>query len=79
MRIGRVALLAIVAVSSGCSFSPGPVVLAPVETIPEMFSESEVQGDYEPNEWWTAFEDPVLDRLLDTVLVANLDLARKGK
>jgi NodT family efflux transporter outer membrane factor (OMF) lipoprotein len=49
--------------------------MAPVETIPEAFSEAVVQGEYQPYEWWTSFEDPILDRLVDTVLVANLDLA----
>ncbi len=39
-----------------------------------LMTEAEIEGEYTPRDWWTSFEDPVLDRLVDTVLVANLDL-----
>lgn len=40
---------------------------------PETFSTT---GTVEaPERWWTAFEDPVLDRLVDEALESNLDLA----
>ncbi len=49
--------------------------MQPVETVPEAFTEMETAGAYQPIEWWRSFGDSTLDRLVDTVLVANLDLA----
>lgn len=41
--------------------------------IPDAFSES---GDGNaPERWWTAFEDPALDGLVESVLAGNLDLS----
>ncbi|MDX1645551.1 MAG: TolC family protein [Longimicrobiales bacterium] len=44
--------------------------------MPEVFQGS--PGDswdvHEPLRWWTGFQDPTLDRLIDSVLAANLDL-----
>jgi NodT family efflux transporter outer membrane factor (OMF) lipoprotein len=60
---------------SGCSLAPDPEPVQPVEVIPEAFSEAEEAGSYQPIQWWRAFGDATLDRLVDTVLVANLDLA----
>jgi multidrug efflux system outer membrane protein len=60
---------------SGCSLAPDPEPVQPVEVMPEAFSEIETAGAYQPIEWWRSFGDPTLDRLVDSVLVANLDLA----
>jgi NodT family efflux transporter outer membrane factor (OMF) lipoprotein len=59
-----------------CSFAPPPESAVPVERLPDRFEESEVPGGYTPQEWWASFQDPVLDRLVDSALVANLDLAQ---
>jgi len=32
-------------------------------------------GDYQAREWWKAFADPVLNAVVDSVLVSNFDLA----
>ncbi len=64
----------VLAMLAGCSLTPAPDVPAPVEAIPPRFAEADSLG-YAPVAWWTAFGDPVLDRLVDTALVANLDLA----
>ena len=72
VRVGMTLLAA--GVLGACSFAPDPEPLQPVETLPEAFAEAEIEGEYTPRDWWTSFEDPVLDRLVDTVLVANLDL-----
>ena len=61
-------------VAAGCSFAPDPQVPQPVADLPESFLESEAVGDYVPLEWWRDFEDPALDALIDSALVANLDL-----
>ena len=33
-------------------------------------------GDHQPFEWWRAFQDPVLNRVVDAALKSNLDLAQ---
>lgn len=52
--------------------SPAPEIAAGV---PQQFSKSDASGSYEPAQWWTDFQDPVLDALLDEALAKNLDLA----
>ena len=44
--------------------------------IPGQFAGQTVAGAYEPQEWWRAFGDPVLDEVVDTVLASNLDIAQ---
>ena len=44
--------------------------------IPGQFAGETVAGAYEPQEWWRAFGDPVLDEVVDTVLASNLDIAQ---
>ena len=55
----------------GCASRPQPAV-SPVQA-PETFSE---RGAAKlPELWWTAFDDPRLDRLMDRALQSNFDLA----
>ena len=81
-------LLAVLTVS-GCSFAPDPTVPGPVADLPDAYSDA-VRGEadptageepgageeagYDPAGWWHAFDDPALDQLIDTAMVANLDL-----
>ncbi|NNF39671.1 MAG: TolC family protein [Gemmatimonadetes bacterium] len=58
----------------GCSFAPAPAAPEPLERLPEAFAEAESPGAYTPLRWWEGYGDPTLDRLIDTVLAANLDL-----
>lgn len=64
-----------------CSLAPSPEPAGPVADLPETFAADTVEGGAtlarasSDVRWWTAFEDPALDRLVDTVLTANLDLA----
>ena len=44
--------------------------------IPGQFSAQTVAGAYQPQEWWRAFGDPVLDEVVETVLASNLDIAQ---
>lgn len=64
-------------VLSACSLAPEPLppVPASVRTLPEVFAAGEVEGAYEPLEWWTSFADPVLDEIIQEVLASNFDLA----
>ena len=43
--------------------------------MPADFEQSPTPRAYEPLEWWRAFADPALDRIVDSVLASNLDMA----
>ena len=77
MRRARLALLPLVAVVAGCvSMAPEVELPSVVEAMPETFSFAQVDGDYAPAAWWSAFNDPVLDGLVADALDANLDIAQ---
>lgn len=71
----KVHLLAPVLLVSACSFTPSPSVPEPVAEVPEGFAGSALPDDYRAREWWKVFADPVLDAVIDSVLVSNFDLA----
>lgn len=73
IRVRQASVLPLLA-ATACSFAPAPQVPQPVADLPETFLESEGGGDYAPLEWWHDFEDPILDALIDSALVSNLDL-----
>lgn len=58
-----------------CSFTPAPSVPEPVAEVPGSFMGSAPAGAYQAREWWTGFDDPVLNAVVDSVLVSNFDLA----
>jgi len=74
MNAARVAALALVAGLGACSFAPPPRTPETVTALPADFSTTEARGEYAPLRWWKTFDDPVLDRLVETALSANLDL-----
>jgi multidrug efflux system outer membrane protein len=74
-RLKTAAATLALAMLAGCSLTPAPEVPAPVEAIPPRFAEADSLG-YAPVAWWRAFDAPALDRLVDSALVANLDLAQ---
>jgi multidrug efflux system outer membrane protein len=61
-----------------CSFAPEPRDPAPVRAVPSEYAGSaEVAAEtasLDAERWWTVFDDPVLEALVDTALAANLDL-----
>ena len=61
-------------VAAGCSFAPKQTQPVVVADIPDAYQSAPDSGSYQPQQWWTVFNDPVLDRLVDTALAANLDL-----
>ncbi len=77
LRIVAVLLLAACA-QSACSFAPDPMVPEPVAQVPDRFSRGIPEGitgnRNESREWWKAFSDPVLNAVVDSVLVSNFDL-----
>ncbi|MEM6782316.1 MAG: TolC family protein [Bacteroidota bacterium] len=65
---------------AGCSFAPATRAPEPVAALPDTFAQAgpavaESLAVYDPQAWWTGFEDPVLNRLVDSTLTGNLDLA----
>ena len=61
--------------AAGCA-SPGlSPVPAPEVQVPEKFSGEIISGSHDPSEWWKAFDDPSLDRIVEVVLDRNFDLA----
>ena len=65
---------------SACALKMNLVDMAPeaeetVSALPDEYDGAEVAGAYEPMEWWKAFADPVLDRIIDAALDSNFDLA----
>ena len=60
---------------AACSLAPAPSVPEPVAELPDSFEGSEESGAYEAREWWTTFQDPALNTVIDSVLAANFDLA----
>ncbi|MDE2794192.1 MAG: TolC family protein [Gemmatimonadota bacterium] len=61
--------------AAACSFAPAPSVPEPVAEVPASFAGGDLPGDYQAREWWAAFDDPVLNTVIDSVLAANFDLA----
>ena len=68
-------LLAPTLLIAACSFAPPPSLPEPAADLPDEFAEGRGEGTHDALEWWTAFEDPVLNTVVDSVLVANFDLA----
>lgn len=61
---------------SGCvSMAPDSAAPEIAAAVPPQYSKSDASGAYEPAQWWTGFQDPVLNALLDEALAKNLDLA----
>ncbi len=69
-------LLAPALLLSACSFAPPPSIPEPAANLAERFAKSaDADEDHEARLWWTTFDDPVLNTVIDSVLVANFDLA----
>lgn len=76
-RPARWAVPLVAALAGACSLAPSPELPEPVERLPESYSTGEEAPPptYSPVRWWSSYGDPELDRLVDVVLEANLDLA----
>ncbi|MBH5321996.1 efflux transporter outer membrane subunit [Erythrobacter sp. JGD-13] len=61
---------------TGCiSLAPDVEVPAVTAEIPDTYTFASDSGEYTPAAWWTAYDDPVLNALVDTALVRNFDIA----
>lgn len=74
-----VAVFAASALVVGCGLPPAPGEVMPADSIPLEWSDGAGPSIGEDTswavEWWSAFEDPVLDSLVSVALSRNLDLA----
>ena len=52
-----------------------PEAAEPVADLPDEYAGTETGGAYQPLQWWKSFADPVLDRVIETALASNFDLA----
>ena len=77
IRIVSAVLLAAICslVIAACSLTPDARVPEQVTELADDFAGSASAGRHQPLEWWKAFADPVLDRVVATVLESNFDLA----
>ena len=74
--LARIALGLLAAASAGCMV--GPDYHRPAVDVPTRWSEApqdNVPAPAGPSRWWTAFDDPELDSLIDRAAAANLDVA----
>jgi multidrug efflux system outer membrane protein len=83
MRKPMAVLASVALLAAGCSFAPdvrepttvlhlpAEYAAAPVDSVAAADSVMEVR---EAERWWTVYNDPVLEALVDTALAANLDL-----
>lgn len=67
------AILLVVAIQ-GCSFAPRVAAPELVAEMPQHFVHADTTSTYQPSNWWISFEDPVLNRLIDSTLASNMDL-----
>lgn len=59
---------------AACNFAPKPLEIAPAARLPDAYDASSGGDQPETLAWWTGFGDPVLNRVVDTAIVANLDI-----
>jgi multidrug efflux system outer membrane protein len=82
MRSPTVVLAAVGLLTAGCSFAPEAREPTTVLHLPAEYAAAPVDGASsdsvhdvrEAERWWTVYNDPVLEALVDTALAANLDL-----
>ena len=60
---------------AACSFAPPPSLPEPAAELPDSFAEGREAGRHDARDWWAAFQDPILNTVVDSVLAANFDLA----
>ena len=61
---------------TGCiSLAPDPEISPLVTEMPGNYSVQGTDGAYQPQAWWSAFEDPILNALVADALEQNLDIA----
>ena len=69
-------ILLITSLLSGC-INVGPDYKAPIVNVPKKWTGTptiEQKKSLQPEQWWKAFNDPILDQLITDAIAANLDL-----
>ncbi|MEM9666168.1 MAG: TolC family protein, partial [Bacteroidota bacterium] len=75
LRPAALLVLASLLSLAGCSFAPRVQAPEAVTALPEAYAALDTLAAYAPETWWSAYNDPVLDAVLDSVRASNLDLA----
>ncbi len=65
-------LIAACLFANGCTV--GPDYKRPDVDVPEQFTTQQASELIDLSRWWTAFNDPTLNDLIDRAVVSNLDL-----
>lgn len=74
--VGRfLPLIAGIACASGSASGPPSPAHPVIPELPAALAESSVPTSPEAGEWWRAFDDPVLDRVVGSVLASNFSVA----
>ncbi|MEM1133989.1 MAG: TolC family protein [Pseudomonadota bacterium] len=73
----RTALIlgSLLALPSCISFAPDKALPDTVAELPDSYGKEISQQTYQPKAWWSAFEDPMLDALVEEAMRDNLDIA----
>lgn len=72
-------MLCVLPLFAGCvSMAPNQSQPQIVADLPDEYGILEKAGEYRPANWWKAFNDPVLDQILQKSLSGNLDLAESA-
>jgi len=74
-RLSPLAAIAL-ALPACVSLAPEQELPAVVAAMPDTFDIEQPTAPYEPEAWWTAFSDPVLNGLVEQALANNLDIAQ---
>lgn len=69
----RMAVL-VLCLLAGCSMAPRLEAPEATTSLPDRFEHATEAAVASQHHWWRTFRDPVLDQLVDTALVRNLDL-----
>ena len=68
-------LVASLAIGGCANFAPKSAVPGIAAGVPAQYDKTEATGPYKAARWWTSFQDPALNTILDETLSKNLDLA----
>lgn len=77
MRFKRAAIFPVLAVVAGCLFEAQADTITPADSLPvrwEYYPSADGQMISLDDHWWTNFDDPLLDELVEMGLKANYDL-----
>ena len=67
-------LLVLLVFAAGCSFTPAAKEIETESALPEQFNPSLTADSTQTVDWWSGFNDPTLEQLVDSALARNFDI-----